>query len=881
MLAIEQSGLRAAVPFRIKDGVARVRFTPQSNLGPGVELTAWTNPKRDPGSVLRAYAHAPVRDRVLSVAVHAARRARPGTTLPIEIAVTDHAGSPTRARLAVWVVDDGLHALRRPPWPDLGAIFNPARPWEHATTDSVDDLIRSSIFGRRARRSPRVRQAKAMVKGSLGEPDERRDFEPVPLFAGDVGTDAEGRATLSLDLPDDLTRFEVFAVASAERTAEPGAPVYFGYGTAEIRVTSPLNVRVALPRVLRPGDLADVAALVHAPADGEVVVAMALPDPTLVPRGPTDRRVAVSAGQVARVPFRVRAAQPGEPRVALTARFIPRGDGTQRDSSVERRVPIAMERTATERAAVYGVLAQDKPVAIPVRIPDGARKDHGGVSVSTLSTATGQLDDAADYLIEYPYGCLEQTSSRLLPLVALRGLAGRLKVPEAKVAAMAEAAIARIVSMQLGSGRLGYWPDADHPAGFSEGYALWVLHMAKQAGLAVPAKALRRADDAIAEWAADAVGNDERDAGPRLLQSAMMLMALDNDAPEAAVARLYERRAELSFSAAAMLAMTMHSRDAEDSRLSELRETISAAIESRPGRAHVVAPTGGYWLRDFDSGARDDALAILTLMQLAPEDGRITKLVAGLRERRRAGRWRNTQENAFALLALSRYAAAHEARVPDNEVRAWVGGHLALEAEHRGFEASPQHGTVPMAAIAPALGAARTTPVVIERKGVGPVHYRLGVQWAVDAPPARAQGLRLDTKLESADGEAVTRLQAGTRYAVDVRLSTSAPQHHIAVEIPLPAGVEAVHPRLGRGGRANTGGFSLAKTPWLSHMERRADRLVLFFDELPPGTVHHEVVVFAATPGEYTMPAAVAEAMYEPETRARETPRRIVVEAPP
>ena len=101
-------------------------------------------------------------------------------------------------------------------------------------------------------------------------------------------------------------------------------------------------------------------------------------------------------------------------------------------------------------------------------------------------------------------------------------------------------------------------------------------------------------------------------------------------------------------------------------------------------------------------------------------------------------------------------------------------------------------------------------------------------------------------------------------------LETDGPQHHVAVEVPLPAGLEAVDLRLGAGARARVSG-ELVSSPYLSHHELRPDRVVLFFDHLPPGQTRHSVPITATTVGRFTLPAAVAEAMYEPETRARTT----------
>ncbi len=879
VLAVEQTGLRQTIPFRIRDGEATVTVTPSAAQGSVVEFVAWV---RSGLSVERTHASVPVEATKLEVAVSAPKHARPGTEVPIAIAVTDEEGQPARARLAVWVIDEGLQQLRRPHWPDLFAVFNPARVRERATTDSIVDVIRTDAtrFYRRAKRVPRVRQARAMVKGALDD-DTRSEFNSAPLFVGDVGTDADGNAALTLSLPDNLTRFEIFAVASTERAEAPGVPAVFGYGQATVAVRAPLNVRLAIPRALRPSDRADIAALVVAPSDGTLEVSLDASGDAVETKGPRTQSMSVRAGDVARVRFDLRAQKAGDGTLRATARFAPADGGKPKRGGVQRVVPVVVERTTIERAARYGSLAQDRPVAIPVIIPDGARPDVGGVAVSTTATAIGQLDDAASYLVDYPYGCLEQTSSRLLPLVALNGLSHRLSLPPQEIRKRAEEAIARIVSMQLSSGRLGYWPGASEPAGFAEGYALWVLAMAQQAGLSVPAAPTQAARDALVAWLAQPPPEaSTQRRSHEAAEFAMALLGLGADAPPAAIDALYERRAQLRFSGMAMLTMAMHAVDPNDPRLTTLQGAISAAIEERPGAAHVAGGDSGRLLRVFDSGARDDALAIMVLLATSPDDRRIDKLVAGLRDRRRSGRWRTTQENAFALVALSQYAATAEAVPPRHRIRAWVGGKVALDGQHRGYDSPANVGAVPMAVLAPALGSDRTTPLVLQREGDGRVHYRVGLQWATDDAPPRAQGLTLQTHVLDAEDTPAAPLQIGDTYALDVVLSTRAAQHHVAVEVPLPAGLEAIETDLGGGTRARLGKIEPLHSRWVSHMELRSDRVLLFFDELPAGTYRHRVPVLATTPGTFTLPAAVAEAMYEPETRARTAVRQVEVSRP-
>jgi len=259
-------------------------------------------------------------------------------------------------------------------------------------------------------------------------------------------------------------------------------------------------------------------------------------------------------------------------------------------------------------------------------------------------------------------------------------------------------------------------------------------------------------------------------------------------------------------------------------------------------------------------------------MQLDPNDRLADKVAAGLVARRERGRWRTTQENAFALLALADYATRREADVPHHRVRAWIGDRAVIDARVTKRDDVRRGGSVPLDAVRDTTG---TTAIVLAKKGTGRVHWRVGVKWTEADPPARSQGLVLATRILDEHGEVVTRMTVGRRYRVEVRIATDTPQQHIAVELPLPGGVDAIDRSLGHGVAARIA--STVDSSALSHVELRADRAMLFFDELEPGRTVQQIAVLATAAGVYALPGATAEAMYEPETFARTPAARIEI----
>lgn len=757
---------------------------------------------------------------------------------------------------------DGVAEVRVTPAADLGP--------------TVELIARVALPGRGGGlREERSAQGSVQIEQdrrlqvAIAAPQRARIGETVSVQV--AVTDPEG------GLPDDITRFRITAIASS---AVPGhaetGPARFGSAIATIATSTPLNVRAAMPRVIRPGDRATVAALVTMARDGAVEVALELPDAGLRAVGAIRKTVRGRKGTIARATFTVHASALGRPRLRLRARIAADGRALARSGAVEQPLPIEAERTQSDAVAIYGSFDDDETWALPIHLPSRALPGTGSVDIDTTTSTIGELADAADYLEHYPYGCVEQSTSRLAPLLAWANLTQR-NAAAVRVAATAPGLIAHVLSMQRPDGLFDYWPGAGQVHPFASAYALWLLQLAERRGFEVPPDALARGRAAMAEQV-------RSDAAPTSRDHALaMIFALDalaqaGEAQAADFDALYAARGSLPVSGRMMLTMALHRAAPSDPRLPALVRGATALLEERAAVAHVVEPTANaraHW----DSPTRNDALALMMLMQVRPGDGRIDGLARGIAARRQRGRWRTTQENAFALLALAEYAGRRKAAAADHRVRAWIGSRAVLDTTVRGFDATTRGSRVGLDALGEPGRPVTDTRVLLRREGRGRVHWRVGVRWTEADPQPRAQGLAVRSRILDDHGTPVTELVAGRRYRMEVAVESSTPQQFIAVELPLPAGVEADPHDLGHGIAARAA--STIESRALSHLELRPDRALLFFDDLEPGTTVQQIAVTATSKGSYALPGATAEAMYEPETRARAKATRIEIVDPP
>lgn len=915
ILVLDRKGLREVKPFTVAGGnPANFRFTADDTWTPQVHVRAFMvapidakdRPLRPEVVSTRATIEQGAEHRRLQVRVEAPPKAGPGERVELAAFVRDDAGQPVAARVALWAVDEAVLALTDYEVPDLLPSFLPGGDvgssayddyarvmWPYTPILADPWLSGTWGYGRgygsgRGSRTAHMRGASPMVQGA---PAARERFETTPVFLADLATGAGGEARVKATLPENLTTFRIFALASA-RLVDKTSPGRFGLGDARTTVSTPFIVRAATPRQLRPGDAAEVAAIVQnfTEVAGRAAVELVLhDDPStkgqdLVAMSKRTADVEVPAGGQVRVPFTIRADAAGEAKLELRA--VLRADGVKAGGdAIKLALPVEPERTLTEKVAMYGSLADDRAIAIPVVMPGAVRRDVGGVSVSASSSLLGGLEDAVDALLTYPHGCVEQTSSRLLPVVSLAALhatypLGLREDPKLFV----KAGVERILAMQTSSGGFAYWPGGQVVHPYASAYATWVLGLAARAGHPVPEVALTRALEDLEQRLGAPGEQQSRWGGADLVRHALALHVLadaDRHKREQLDA-LYLRRAELPAFGRAFLLMAMHRGDPLRPEVAALTSELLADLEELPATAHVIE-RADWGVVDFHSDGRSDAIVLAALLRVRPEHAVIEKLARGLLERRIGGAWRNTQENAYALVAIADYARVREAEPPDFVGRAWVGARPVFEASFLGRDLKAQEATAKMPDILrPASGeaTAASTPltVVLQRRGQGRMYYRLGAEWAPaePEPPAREHGLDVGRALRLADGALGQRaITIGDAMAVDLELTSRTRIRYVALEVPLPAGLEAVQLDLGKGQAAAK--LSGSRGWWVSHEELRRDRVVVFADDLPPGTHHHTVFLRATSRGDYQLPPAHAEAMYMPEVWGRSAGARVAV----
>jgi len=908
LLSVEREGVLTARRVRLQ-GAATALEVP---LGEGdipnvfvsvvlvrgrVEQPAGTDLRDDPGrpTVRVGYAQLHVEKKSKRLAVQltpdGAER-RPRDKVRLAVHVTDWKGQGVPSQVTVWAVDEGVLRLTGYQVPDVMEAVHPLRGLSVRLGEPLIHLVQRKLYGEKGLDSGGGGGGEGAGNGF------RSEFKTTVLFAPAVVTDADGRAQVEFSLPDNLTTYRLMAVALTRGEQ-------LGSGESHVTVSKPLLALPALPRLLRVGDVVEAGVVVHAPGGKVKEVEVKADVQGLVLEGPAVQRVALPDARPREVRFRYRAVARGE----AVFRFAVTGGG-ERDG-LEQRLPVQLP-TALEAVAVAGDTADSRREALVP--PAGMRPDVGGLEVTLASTALGGFSEAMRQLVDYPYGCLEQLSSRLVPFVALRELSGRFAIPwkpDTATAWVGEGALAEqgahdpdalirrtvkaIEGLQNLDGGYRYWSSDGCSAEWASSYAVLALGRSAEVGYPVDAAALKRGQDFLARVVASGTGvRCSYWGGP--LDDTTRTFALwalaRTGAPKASYyGELFSRRDQLPLFARAMLADAMFTGGGDRAQArTVLTEVMDRAKES-PAGLHFEEMNPATYASRWTSDVRTTALVLLTLTDVTPDHPYVAKMARYLTGVRGAdGRYRTTQEAAFALMALTEVTRVKERDTPDFLARVTLDGKDLVAMPFRGRSLDVQRSGVPLAQL-PRTGG----PVALDfrRDGkAGVLYYGALLRYAPATMPTNAldRGIVVQRWVEPyAGGGQVRAVQAGELVRVQVRLATSMERTNVAVEVPLPAGLEAVDTSLAttaRGGTPRPGappgdegeeeGGDDSAPPWamgfwspFNHTERRDDRVVLFADRLPPGIHLTTVVARATTPGDFVLMPAHAEEMYAPEVFGR------------
>ncbi len=799
-------------------------------------------------------------DARLAVAVSSDRAVyEPGEKAQITVEVSRGGNPVSAADIALAVVDEGVLRLT-----DFHAIdpvdaLRPAGGLSFQLVDQRDLLaalaLRSHVAGDGA------------SEGDQSLVSTRKDFVETALWRPDLVTDADGKATVELALPDNLTRFRMMAVVLDETGRG-------GVHEQGFEVKKPLMVIPAIPRFAILGDTFEAAALVHNETDSTAKATVSLAGET--------KEVEIEAHGRVRVPFSVTASEAGKQTYTFEVRD---GEGTVRDR-VEVALPVhAPGIDEHPRLAAGFTGAQDVVIEVPA---DAFVGEDDDLVVTTGITMWPELGARLEYLVDYPHGCVEQTTSSTLPLLAARELLPRLgftRYTREQIDARIAAGVARLASMKTSDGGLAYWPGQWPSNPYGTAYAMRALVRARDAGIVVPSGLIEGMEGYLkTELAGSSV-----EPGSVEVRSAIALALAEAKAlPPAMADALYDARKNVGPFGLATLALVLASVPEQDERVTELLDLLEAEFDEK---GHPKTAKKFEDFAYYGSSQRTRAQAALALERLRPSSALLPALVDTIIADTDSY---TTQSTAFGLIALTERLRHME--VEDAAFAAALDGEpiYADPIETVKLGGGAMRWTIPLSKLR-----GKSVRLRVTSSSDRAVSLLVEAQWR--RPFAATASLQATSTKHGPDvyrlytdpvGKPIDLADIApgdiVRVGIVAKMPTEAVERsrigYVAITDRIPAGFEPIQPDLA----------TVAQTPELdpehplaqmmgwggaeaSHTELHDDRVDLYFDRVWGDWVAASYLVRATTPGDFIAAPARAELMYEPDSTGFSDTTRMTV----
>ena len=778
---------------------------------------------------------------------------RPGDTVEVRIRVKNAAGQGVRTEVALSVADLGVLNLIGYRLPNVFNYFYRARGLAVITTETRLHLIEQRSY-----------DEKGEEEGGGGGEEEsgmegvRKDFRPSAYWNPAIITDANGVATVQFGLPDNLTSFQLMAVGNTVESE-------FGYAEESFRVNKPLLLQPSLPRFTRVGDAFEGGVVIlnytEEPKDVQLVTSVS----GIGFAGNDTIRYTLKPGEAKEVRNKFFAEKVG------TARFVFRAQtNTDRDGLLWN-IPIQVPRVR-ESVALYQSIT-DQQVLEKVVIPREVYHELGEMQFTLASTGMVGLSDGISYLFEYPYGCLEQRLSRVLPMILAEDLVKAFNFEVLKdkdFRAVVTTMVDEIPLFQRDDGGFSYWKNTSDTWPYLSAYTMFTLVKANQTGYGVSDKTLENGF----QYLRKALAREVRwhwmspyywDCTDAL---ALYTLAIAGRPDHGYMQSLYARKDTIPLFAKAYLLKALHATGGYQGLVDELVRQLSNMAKISQTSAHFEERDdfGNSWC--WNSNARTTALILQAFVETQPENNLVPRMVRWLIDQQKVGRWRTTQENLYVVDALATYVRFYEKDEPNFRAEVRIAGGTFMTELFRGRSFATKEKSIALSELV--LGA--EYPIDILRQGAGRLYYTVRMNYYPKGESkAKEEGYSIAKKIAAVEkplpGESV--FAAGSVAKITLTVSTNQERNFVVIDDPIPAGFEIINTSfLTSGTNLRLEERSSGQWWWSNpfrHREMYNDRAMFFADYLPANVYTLTYLVRATSYGTFAMPSTRIEGMYEPE----------------
>lgn len=778
---------------------------------------------------------------------------RPRDSVTLALKVNDHKGRPVaNSDVALFAVDVGVLNIIDFQTPDPFDYFYGSRPLSVKTIESRLHILGERSYGE-----------KGEERGGGGLEGEgikyREKFIATAFHKADVRTDKNGMSVIRFELPDNLTKFRIMAVAQT-RTSE------FGSAESTFAVNLPLILTPSIPRFVRVGDEFRAGLVIHNRTDNKENSRIDCRVQGLKMHDEASRQLILEPQSSEEVLFSFSAEQTGNAVFMFNATM-----GTEKDA-LKLTMPVALP-PFIEAIATFSSTTDSSLEGIIV--PSNIHEDIGGLEIDLSSSILAGMQRGIEHLLDYPYGCLEQRLSRILPLIVGEKIINQFNLAPFTGAALrytVQMVLDEVPEYQLSDGGFVYFKNGIIPCPYLSAYTMYVLYRAKTNGYAVDTAVVRRGKaylQGVLRWK-DVDWTYPYNVNAQLTTKSFCLysLALWGEYEKSYATQLFERREQIPLFGKALLMRSGRLLKMGTQFRNELARILLNKVKLSPTTAHFEeSENRGY---TFPAPAKVTGYVLTTFIDLGIAYPYLDQTIRWLVQERTKKTKPTTHENAFVFDAFQTYYEKYEKEEPDFVARVLLGEKEIIKQTFKGRTNEPPQQysfaltTIPQDTL---------VPIRISKVGDGRLYYVLRMLYAFKQNPVPFdEGFYIWKEILTLDDKPVRIYKRGEVYKVVLHVVVPETRLFAVLDDPLAAGFVPVQTYFATESQELRRQYRTAKRGerghwWGSfdHEEYYDDRVFIFGHHLFPGEHTWVYFIRAATPGTFLAPSTKIEEMYSPE----------------
>jgi len=682
----------------------------------------------------------------------------------------------------------------------------------------------------------------------------RTDLKDTAYWNPSVQTDSTGHAKISFKLPDNLTTWVIATVAASDDTR-------VGQQTADIVVSKNIIVRPMLPNVLQEGDKIILGSMVQNFSDSDQKMNVEATFDSGTVENPV-QTVNISKGESAKVYWSV----------------LPK--------TVNEHAKFSVKATSIERPELNDGIVLEIPVKkfgfpevsgtsivndgqFPLNFPQDAFNEKSSVKVQVSASLIGSLSSAMDYLLEYPYGCVEQTTSSFVPAIISKQNKDlfQFKKTDISIDDVANKGIARLKDLQNSNGGWGWWGQDNKTNPFISAYVVEYLFKAKKISYSVDEDMYNSMLSYAKSDPDETLTPDEKRLDKIGKTYALSVIEKGNHSDR--LIRDFNGITPDELSLIVMANVNNGDMNPADNGLNVLAGLARDNGEST------------YWdagdMKYFGSKEASTALVLRALIAGKGNPDLIDKAVKYLTQDRKGGSWQNTFATAQILQAFVDWARLKKVTATNSSYAVLVDGQQVVQGKFNDYRQIDQIN-IPVEKLK-----ANGSQISIKKDGEGDVYTTIiSTAFRTDRnASALSKGFSITRSYKPEGADVNSPLAVGDVVDVMLAVKSDFDDKYVVIEDHLPSGLVPINPKFNNE-QASGGGEAAQTTNGKNYgsdnREVTKDGMIISVEDLSKGTTEFTYRARVVSQGEFNVVPAVAIKMYAPEIYGRTAVQKISVQ---